>query len=224
MHDNALVALAGIQGADITRLAPDTIGHPDRGGSALAQQIAHYEHLYAWTAAGRAHPTIEAALEWIHSNAPAGEPPPGLSWGDARVGNLMFGADLSVTGVLDWEMATIGAAELDLAWFLFLDRTYTEGMGVAPLPGVPSREVSIARYEELIGRPLVDFDFHEVLAATRATILMMRVGTMMIEAGFLPADAPMPFSNPASQLLAAIIGQPQPTGGSSWISESREAI
>ncbi len=35
---------------------------------------------------------------------------------------------------------------------------------------------------------------------------------MMIDAGFLPPDAPMALSNPASQLLAKLLDQPAPVG------------
>jgi aminoglycoside phosphotransferase (APT) family kinase protein len=223
MHDNALVALAGIQSADISGVGPETVGHPARGGSPLAQQIAHYERLYDWAAADRMHPTIDGAFEWIHHNFPAHEAPPVLSWGDARVGNMMFGDDLSITGVLDWEMATIGEAELDLAWLLFLNRTYTEGMGLPALPGMLSREATIARYEQLIGRPLLNFHFHEIFAATRASIMMMRIGMMMIEAGLVPNDDSIPINNPASQLLATIIGLPKPSEAPAWISGHRNA-
>ena len=223
MYDNALVALAGIQSTDTSRLGPETVGHPGPGASSLTQQIAYYERLYAWAAGDRVHPTIDGALEWVHANFPAYESPPGLSWGDARVGNMMFGEDLSITGVLDWEMATIGEAELDLAWFLFLNRTYTEGMGLPALPGWLSREATIARYEELIERPLLNFHFHEIFAATRASILMMRIGMMMIEAGLLPEDASIPINNPASQLLATIIGLPKPDEAPGWISGHRNA-
>jgi aminoglycoside phosphotransferase (APT) family kinase protein len=221
MFDNALVALAGIQAADISGFGPEIVGHPARDGSPLAQQIAHYERLYDWAAADRVNPTIDGAFEWIHHNFPAHEAPAGLSWGDARVGNMMFGDDLSITGVLDWEMAAIGEAELDLAWFLFLNRTYTEGMGLPVLPGMPSRDATIARYEQLIGRPLLNFHFHEILAATRASIMMMRIGMMMIEAGLLPDDAPIPINNPASQLLAISIGLPKPSEAPAWISGHR---
>jgi hypothetical protein len=104
---------------------------------------------------------------------------------------------------------------------MFLNRTYTEGMGLPAVPGWLPRETTIARYEELIGRPLLNFYFHEILAATRASILMMRIGMMMIEAGLLPEDASIPVSNPASQLLATMIGLPSPGEAPAWISGHR---
>jgi len=221
MYDNALAAMAAIHGTDISALGPATLGHPDRPGTPLQQMVAHYEELYAWAAGDRAHPVLDAALHWVHANLPSTASPAGLSWGDARVGNMMFGERLEVTGVLDWEMAAIGEAELDLAWFLFLNRNHTEGMGLAAPTGFPSREQTIARYEQLLGRPLVNLEFHEVFAAVRATILMLRIGMMMIEAGLLPEDAAMPIANPASHLLARMLDLPSPADEASWITGNR---
>jgi aminoglycoside phosphotransferase (APT) family kinase protein len=221
MYDNALVAMAAISATDVSGLRSGTPGHPGTDGDSLTQQLAHYERLYAWTASGRRHPVLDSALDWVRTNMPAGQAAVGLSWGDARLGNMMFGEDLAVTGVLDWEMATLGEAELDLAWFMFLNRTYTDGMGLPVPAGFPSGEESLARYEELLGRPLVNFAFHEVFAAVRATILMMRIGIMMIEVGFLPEDAAMPVSNPASQRLAAMLELPSPSEQPDWITGHR---
>jgi len=212
MYDNALAAMAAIHGTDTSTLGPAT---------PREEMVANYEALYAWVAAGRAHPVLDAALDWVRANLPSTRSPAGLSWGDARVGNMMFGDDLEVTGVLDWEMAVIGEAELDLAWFLFLNRNHTEGMGLPAPSGFPSREQTVARYEELLGRPLVNLEFHEVFAAVRATIIMMRVGTMMIEAGLLPEDAAMPVSNPASHLLAEMLELPGPSAHATWITGNR---
>jgi hypothetical protein len=41
---------------------------------------------------------------------------------------------------------------------------------------------------------------------------MLRAGQLRIAGGALPPDNPMPFSNPASQLLAKLLGLPAPAG------------
>ena len=45
--------------------------------------------------------------------------PTRLSWGDARIGNMMF-ADFEVAAVLDWEMAGVAPPEVDLGWMAYL--------------------------------------------------------------------------------------------------------
>ena len=38
-----------------------------------------------------------------------------LSWGDARIGNIIY-AGFEPAAVLDWEMAALGPRELDVSW------------------------------------------------------------------------------------------------------------
>ena len=61
-----------------------------------------------------------------------------LSWGDARIGNMMFGDDLAVNGVLDWEMVGLGSPDIELGWWLFILRHHTEGIGAPLPPGFPT--------------------------------------------------------------------------------------
>jgi aminoglycoside phosphotransferase (APT) family kinase protein len=205
LFDNALRVVARVPAADVSALPATTLGRA-RGSSSVEQHLAHYERLYEWAAQGRSHPVIEQAFSWVAANLPDVPGPDVLSWGDARLGNMMFGDDLGVTAVLDWEMAGVGPAELDLGWFVFLNRFFTDGLGV-PLPGgFPDRDATVARYEELSGRAVRDFDFFEVFAALRGAVLNMRVAYMLIEAGALPLDAEMPNVNPATVVLARLIG------------------
>ena len=71
---------------------------------------------------------------------------------------------------------------------------------------------TLARYRELTGRSTDHVDYYEALAALRLSILMMRAGHLMIAAGVLPPDNPMPVNNPASQLLARMLDLPAPEG------------
>jgi nucleotide-binding universal stress UspA family protein len=85
----------------------------------------------------------------------------------------------------------------------------------APLPaGFPDREETIAIYERLSGRSVPHVDFYEVYAAVRLSILMHRAGTLMVEVGLMPPESTMHLNNPASQLLARLIGEAAPTGES----------
>jgi aminoglycoside phosphotransferase (APT) family kinase protein len=48
----------------------------------------------------------------------------GVCHGDFQTNNVLFtdeGASLKVTGVVDWEVASIGATDLDIAWFLMMN-------------------------------------------------------------------------------------------------------
>lgn len=222
LSDNALRQLAAIhqtdwQAAGLGFLADRAVaGHdhpsPERGSVGLSQQLAYWQELFEWAAAGRPYPTIEAALEWARECRPSETAPPVLNWGDARTGNMIFADDLSVAGVLDWEMATLAQPELDLGWWLFLLRHHSEGMGASLPPGFPSRDQTIARYQELTGHQVRDLEYYEAFAALRLSITVIRAGQLMIDAGLLPPDSTMPANNPASQLLAQMLDLPAPAG------------
>lgn len=212
MCDNALRVLADIHAADVDALGLRFLDRPERGATALDQHLAYWRETYDWAREGDLNPAVEDGFAWIEANRPDGEEPTVLCWGDARIGNMLIGDDLAINGVLDWEMVGLGSPDLELGWWLFMQRHHTEGIGV-PLPeGMPTREEIVARYEELTGHTLAHIDFYEVFAALRLSILMHRAGNLMITLGLLPPDAPMKLNNPASQLLARLVGTDAPTG------------
>jgi aminoglycoside phosphotransferase (APT) family kinase protein len=184
---------------------------PARGVLGLAQQLDYYEEYFDWAAAGRSVPVADAAREWIRSNVPA-TMELGLAWGDSRVGNMIFDDTYHCAAVLDWEMATIGPAEQDLGWWLFLDRHHWQGMGVPRLAGFPSYEETEARYAELIGRPLSDMHFWKVYAGYRFAVVMMRISAMTAELGFVTVDqaTDMAQNNAVTRVLASLLDLPSP--------------
>jgi aminoglycoside phosphotransferase (APT) family kinase protein len=208
---NSLGVLADIHRADWRALGLDFLVPAD-GVHPFDADVDLWRRVFDWGRAGDENATVEAGFQWIAEHRPATFSDTVLNWGDARVGNMMFAPDLTVNAVLDWEMVCLGPPEVELGWWLFLLRHHTEGIG-APLPaGFLTREEAIATYESFSGRPALDVDFYEVWAAVRLSALMHRAGNLMIELGMLPPDAPMKYNNPASQLLAKLIGVEAPTG------------
>ena len=112
-----------------------------------------------------------------------------LLWGDVRLGNVIFGDDLAPRAVLDWDMASIGAPEHDVAWFTMLESTTRTLLG-QHLDGFPDRDGTIAQYESLSGRALHDFEWYETLALIRSTAIMARIGYLHRAAG-LPSPLPI---------------------------------
>lgn len=82
---------------------------------AFTAHIAEQRTYYEWVVSdGIRSPLIERALDWIEENNPADDSPAVLCWGDSRIGNVMY-QDFAPVAVLDWEMATLGPREMDLA-------------------------------------------------------------------------------------------------------------
>jgi aminoglycoside phosphotransferase (APT) family kinase protein len=104
-----------------------------------------------------------------------------MCWGDARLGNVMFDDDRNVVALLDWELATISPAEYDLAWYLVLDRLTSKFSGA--VPGFLARDDAIAHYEQHLGRPVADLEWHEIFALVRSTAINDRQARMAAAAG-----------------------------------------
>jgi aminoglycoside phosphotransferase (APT) family kinase protein len=211
--ERSLQVLADLHAVDWQGLGLGFLA-PEDGSDPFDRDLALWREVFDWARDGGGNPTVEAGLAWLDEHRPDDDRAPVLNWGDARPGNLMFGEDLAVNAVLDWEMVTVGQPDAELGWYLFMQRHHTEGIG-APLPsGFPDRDETIALYERLSGRAVPHVDYYEVYAAVRLSILMHRAGTLMIEVGLMPPEATMHLNNPASQLLAKLIGAPAPTGES----------
>ena len=84
--------------------------------------------------------------------------PDRIVWGDCRLPNVIIDGD-RVAALIDFEDARLDQPEADIAMWLLQDDLYTRGLGVAPLPGFPSHDETIARFEAALNRELVDLDW-----------------------------------------------------------------
>ena len=133
---------------------------------------------------------VERALGWLEDNFPTevatGEPV--LSWGDSRIGNVLY-RDFRPVAVLDWEMATIGPRELDVAWIIFAHMVFQELAGLAGLPGLPDvlREKDVrSTYETLTGAELGDLRWFYIYSGVIWCVVFMRTGARRVHFGEMP--------------------------------------
>jgi aminoglycoside phosphotransferase (APT) family kinase protein len=160
---------------------------PPPGRDALRWHVGRQHDYYRWALAGDGIqvPIIERSLDWLAEHWPRDRGPDVLSWGDARIGNIIY-SGFEPAAVLDWEMASLGPRELDVSWFVFLHRFFQDIAEFFGLPGLPDflrRSDVEACYQELSGHPLRDMDFYLVYAALRHAIVMARIKRRMIHFG-----------------------------------------
>ena len=101
---------------------------PAGTGSRLARHVAEQWTYYEWVSAGTRQPLLERCFQWLRDHWPTEEGDAVLSWGDSRIGNIIY-RDFEPVAVLDWEMATLGPPELDLGWLIFLHRFFQDVAG-----------------------------------------------------------------------------------------------
>lgn len=149
----------------------------------LDAELDHWEGYLAWATDGTPPPALSEALAWCRTNRPALEPPPGLLWGDVRLGNVVFDElTLGPRAVLDWDMASVGPIEMDMAWFFALEAVQTDLTGMT-LPGFGDRAEAVAVVEGALGRELVDLDWYETFALVRASAISTRIAILFQRAG-----------------------------------------
>ncbi|TVR25844.1 MAG: phosphotransferase family protein [Ilumatobacter sp.] len=147
------------------------------GDTALRRHVNDQRAFYEWVSAdGIRSPLIERAFDWLEANWPD-EGPAVVSWGDARIGNVMY-RNFEPVAVLDWEMAGHAPRELDLGWMIYLHRFFQDLAEQYGMPGMPNfmrvDEVAAA-YEKATGYTPVDLRFHILNAALRHAIVMSRI-------------------------------------------------
>jgi aminoglycoside phosphotransferase (APT) family kinase protein len=172
----------------------------------LQAQLDYYEAFMASVEQTEALPTARRAFEWLRANLPEDDGKV-FCWGDSRIGNVMFSPEGERLAVVDWEMACLGSPSQDLAWAWFLDRHHSEGMGSERLPGFPSKEATIARFESRSGRSAKAFDFYEVFAGFRFCVIMGRLAVIFKDWGLLEAGADMAQENAVTRVTNTILDE-----------------
>lgn len=218
LQRNSVAVLAGLHGIPNAAetfgfLDPATTGHdgPTPLARVLAKTNAWYEYATTTDVGSPRSALIERGLAWLAANLPAETGEPVLSWGDARIGNTMY-RDFSPVAVLDWEMATLGPRELDVAWMVFAHKVFQEISGMLALPGMPdflrADDVS-ATYTELTGIELGDLIWFELHAAVTWGCVFLRTSARQVHFGEieLPEDPEAVFHHrPLFERLLAEVG------------------
>jgi len=184
LQDNTVAVLAELHSI------PDpttTFGFLDNGSdpNALRRNLNWLQDWYRFAVPdiGRS-PLVERALDWLEANWPAdvAATDPVLVWGDARVGNVLYDG-YRPAAVLDWEMATLGPREMDIAWMIFAHNVFQELAGLAGLPGLPDfmREEDVkATYTARTGVELGDLHWFYVYSGVIWACVFMRTSARRV--------------------------------------------
>jgi aminoglycoside phosphotransferase (APT) family kinase protein len=193
-NDRAELQRASVQVlVDLHKITPTThdlsfLAMPDHGASPLDQQLGYQRWYYDWARGDTRYPIIERLFSWLDERKPT-EAATVLNWGDARIGNMLFRGTQPVA-VLDWEMATIGPPEVDLAWMVFIHRFFQSITDVFEMPGIPgfmqADEVA-ALYEASSGHPITDLNWYEAFAALRFATVSIRTSARSVHYGLQEA-------------------------------------
>ncbi len=159
------------------------------GPTPLHRKLARTRAWYDWTvSSGVRSPLVERGFAWLEEHWPDDPGPTVLSWGDSRVGNILF-RDFRPVAVLDWEMAAVCPREIDLGWLIYAHCIFQDMSTVFELPGLPDflrRDEVAAYYESRTGHTPRDLDFYTAYAALQYAIVFLRTGSRSVHFGQMP--------------------------------------
>lgn len=175
LWETAVARLVDLHRTDTARLG--FLARPDCGDSALEQDLGYWHRFYRWAAQSQSHPVIELAMRYLADHLPA-DPVAGLSWGDARIENMVFD-DFCCVAILDFESASLAGPICDLAWWSLMDK------GSSYLDGLGSPKETIERYVALGGPEPRHLHWYLVLCAFKLATVYVRLATQLEARGEL---------------------------------------
>lgn len=192
LQDRTVEVLARLHELDADHPALTRLRFDEPGSTDIDRHVAHTRDWYDFARrSGMRSRLVEAAFDRLEEHPPEGGATT-LSWGDARIGNVMF-RDFAPVAVLDWEMACLGPRELDLAWLIYSHMVFEEIAHLFDLDGMPDflRPGDVVdHYERLTGHTCNDLDPYLTLAAIKFGIVFLRTGARQAHFGeiSLPDD------------------------------------
>lgn len=176
--EQLIATLAQLHTYDVDKVGLGKFGRPEgfleRRIRSWARQWDTVEH--------RDYPRLHEIGIALLERLPA-EGMPTIVHGDYRLGNVLFagldegsGRGPRLTGVLDWEMSTVGDPLTDLAhllvyWEPTFGRVLHPAQEIANLAGFPSGDQIAQQYAALSGRDLSTLGFYLVFEHWRAAII-----------------------------------------------------
>ena len=181
-HDSFLETLAALQRVPVNEAS--WLKRP--AGVGVSAELAWWHEYVAWGTDNHIPDVMTEVFNWLERHQPERTGDVAVCWNDARLSNAIFDDAGQIVGVLDWEQACLCPAETDFAWWLATRRQMLEvnGLDADPeLPGFDSREQVTRRYEEMIGRALVDLDWYEIFAMARMGCCILRTQVLLRSIG-----------------------------------------
>jgi aminoglycoside phosphotransferase (APT) family kinase protein len=127
-------------------------------------------------------PSVNEAAAWLASHMPA-EGAPSLIHNDFKFDNVIFDPNLErITGVLDWEMATVGDPLMDLGTSLSYwveagdpQTFYQLPFGPTAKPGMMTRQQFAERYLERSGRAADSLVFYYAFGLWKTAVVLQQI-------------------------------------------------
>ena len=129
-------------------------------------------------------PDFESVMEWLDKNQPPDSKFSGIIHNDYKFDNLVLNPEnpVEITGLLDWEMSTIGDPLMDFGcsmayWIDQDDPDEAQMMRMMPTiaEGMMTRKELVDLYQEKSGRKIDNFDFYYCFGLFRLAVIVQQI-------------------------------------------------
>jgi aminoglycoside phosphotransferase (APT) family kinase protein len=129
-------------------------------------------------------PDYEKVMEWLHEKMPGEIDKVSIIHNDYKLDNVVLSPDnpMEITGVLDWEMSTLGDPLMDLGssiayWVEENDPPNLLAIRMMPtnMPGALTRKELVDRYAEKSGISIENFDFYLCFGLFRLAVIAQQI-------------------------------------------------
>jgi aminoglycoside phosphotransferase (APT) family kinase protein len=129
-------------------------------------------------------PDGEAVMAWLLAKMPPESPSPAIIHNDFKLDNVVLDQEdpLSIIGVLDWEMATLGDPLMDLActlayWVQADDPADMQSVTsmITNQPGCLTRAQAVELYGQHTGRVMDHIDFYYCFGLFRLAVIVQQI-------------------------------------------------
>jgi aminoglycoside phosphotransferase (APT) family kinase protein len=129
-------------------------------------------------------PDFESVMAWLDTNQPPDSETPGIIHNDYKFDNLVLNPQnpSEITGILDWEMATIGDPLMDLGsslgyWINPDDPEEALMIRMMPTnaPGMMTRKELVEQYAQITGKAIDNFDFYYCFGLFRLAVIAQQI-------------------------------------------------
>lgn len=177
MGEQLVRAAAALAGVDPAAVGLEGLGKPDwheRQVGRWRSQLDGYRSMPNYDAGGLPH--VDEVGRWLSDHLPH-DRRIGIIHGDFQFANVLFSLhEPRISGVVDWELATLGDPLLDLGWVLgsWWEPGDPDGKRplVAPWEDFMSRAQLTRLYGELTGRRMDDAPWYFTLACYKLACLL----------------------------------------------------
>jgi aminoglycoside phosphotransferase (APT) family kinase protein len=176
--DHLVDALVELHAVDYTAAGLGEFGKPV---GYIERQVTGWTKRYADSQTDDI-PALTEAAAWLAAHLPA-EGPPALIHNDFKFDNVIFDPSLErITGVLDWEMATVGDPLMDLGtslsyWAEASDPQAYHQLPFGPTanPGMMTRTNFAERYLERSGRRADNLVFYYAFGLIKTAVVLQQI-------------------------------------------------